>query len=71
MQAITSRGKYLVSVGQDGKTVVYDYAKQEAEREMDVREAEVGPVKDLIVMEDENTRILGDEIGLHSIDIEE
>jgi len=27
VQAITSRGKYLVSVGVDGRTVVYDYAK--------------------------------------------
>lgn len=68
---MTSRGKFLVSVGADGKTVVYDFAKHEAEREMNVSDAAVGAVKDLIVMEDENTIVLADEKGLHSIDIEE
>ncbi len=36
-----------------------------------MQEAMVGLVKDLLVMEDENTLVLGDDIGLHSIDIEE
>ncbi len=38
---------------------------------MDLKNADVGAVKDLIVMEDENTLVLGDQTGLHSIDIEE
>ncbi len=38
---------------------------------MDVQEAMVGSVKDLLVMEDENTLVLGDDQGLHSIDIVE
>ena len=38
---------------------------------MEVSEAGVGAVLDLLVMEDENTLVLADKEGLHPFDIEE
>ena len=51
--AISSRGRHLVSSGQNGFTIVYDYAKQEVEREMELGEANIGSPTDLMVMENE------------------
>ena len=42
-----------MSSGQNGFTIVYDYAKQEVEREMELGEANIGSPTDLMVMENE------------------
>ena len=39
-------------------------------RELRVKDAGIGAVQDLIVMEDENTLVFADSKGLHPIDIE-
>ena len=67
--AISSRGRHLVSASEDGLTIVYDYAKQEVEREMEIQGANVGVPNDMIVMEDERTLVVADNTGLHPIDI--
>jgi len=69
--SIASKNHLLVSVGADGRTVVYDYAKQEVLREMEAGECGIGTVQDLVVMEDFNTLVLADSKGLHPLDIEQ
>ena len=72
VQAITSRGRLLVAAGTDGRTVVYDYAKQEPMRDIELGEDGAGLVGtpiDLLVMEDENTLVVADSKGLHPVNI--
>ena len=71
MTGITSRGRLLISVGADGRTIVYDYGSQELLGEIELKEAGIGAVHELIVMEDENTLVLADQKGLHPIDLEQ
>ena len=68
--ALASRGRYLVSASQDGKTVVYDYGRMEVDREIELSQANIGAPIDLLIMEDEKTLIISDRSGLHPIDIE-
>ena len=51
--------------------IVYDYSKQEAERDMEISEAGVGVPSDLLLMENENILVVADAQGLHPIDVEE
>ena len=69
MESITSRGKYLISAGIDGTIIVYDYGKQEEERSFNVTEMGVTLPTTLLLMENENTIVIGDSKGLHSVNL--
>ena len=69
--AITSRGRHLVSSSADGRTIVFDQAKMEVERELELAVIGINVPTDLLLMEDENTLVVADSKGLNPIDISE